>query len=207
MRPQTIVYVTFGEPRALKPLSPNQLCLYTWLTKPYKYNSVRAHGSQNITHTTVWEHGVHQTLQIQWFECPCLAKRYIYNGLVGLLTKPYKYISLKVNGSPNVTYTKVCRRMANQTLQISLFLMFHMFSMFSMFCMFCLGCRFSMFSSFAGFLMFTGFQCFPCFIGLPGFHVFHVFKVFQVFPAGARAGAVGLKVSPCRCHFPGLPHS
>ena len=135
----------------------------------------------------------HQTLHIQLFG--------------RIPHQPLQYICLKIYGSPNVTYTKVCGHMANQTLQKHVFRMLHMFSMFSMFCMFCLGCRFSMFSSFAGFPTFTGLQRFLCFICFPGLHVLNVFNVFHVFRAGARAGALGLKVSPCRCHFLGLPNS
>ena len=51
----------------------------------------------------------------------------------------------------------------------------------------------------------AGAQVFNVFLVLMVFNVFHVSHVFHVFQAGARAGAVSLKVSPCRCHFLDLP--
>ena len=61
----------------------------------------------------------HQTLQIQWFECQRLTKRYVYNGLGDTwLTQLYKYNGLTARGSPSATYTMVWRCMTHQTLQI-----------------------------------------------------------------------------------------
>ena len=70
----------------------------TWLTKQYKCNCLSVRGSPNVTYTLVRGHMAHQTIQIQWFDGPWLTKRYIYNCFGGLLTKPYKYMSLNING-------------------------------------------------------------------------------------------------------------
>ena len=124
-----------------------QLCLYTRLTKPYKYNSGRAHGFHNITHTTVWKHGVHQTWQIQRLECSWLTKRYIYNCLVGFLTNPYN--------------TLVWRSMARQTLRIQRFADTWQTKPYKNMCFEC-------------FICFLCFPCFACFAWVAGFQCFQV---------------------------------
>ena len=135
----------------------------------------------------------HQTLHIQLFG--------------RIAHQPLQYISLKIIGSPNVTHTKVCGHMANQTVQkrcvsnasyvFYVFHVLHVLLWLQVFNVF----KFCRLSNFYRFAMLSMLYLFP------GLHVLNVFNVFHVFRAGARAGAVGLKVSPCRCHFLGLPHS
>ena len=70
------------------------MVLQTWLTKPYKYNGLMAHGLPNITYILFFEHMVYQTLQILWFEGARLTKLCVYNGL-------------GTHGSPNITPTSI----------------------------------------------------------------------------------------------------
>ena len=104
----------------------------TWLTKQYKYNDLNVRGSPNATYTMVWgTHGwPNVTNTMVWW--PAAHQTFVYNGLGThdspnltntlvwfpmahqalhipwcggeLVTKPYKYMSLNIHGSPNVTY-------------------------------------------------------------------------------------------------------
>ena len=128
-----------------KPVSP--------FTKPHKYYGLMAHGSpnamytngfasiayQNHTNTMVWLPMAHQTLRILWFGNLWLPN--VTNTMVLLSaahqtlrihwfgytwrTNHYKYISLKILGSPIITNTLVHKidfvHMADQTIQIQWF--------------------------------------------------------------------------------------
>ena len=121
----------------------------------------------------------HQTLQIHEFENKWLTKRYVYKGL-------------QTHGLPNLTNSIV-------------FHVSHVFNVFyALQVLHVLPCS-RLFWFFEVFQVFIVFHAFHALFVFMVFQVFHVFHVFLVFLAGARAGAVGKKVSPCRCHFLCLP--
>ena len=133
------------------------------------------------------------------------------------------YTIVLADCSPNHTNTLVWKSMAHQTLRVQRFSDTWLTKPYKYNCFPCFPC-------FQCFLCFT---CFTCFTGVLGYFVFLKFSKFSLFSmfslcswfswfsrfamflmfsmfflgllSGARAGAVGQKVSPCRCHFLCLP--
>ena len=127
----------------------------TWLTKQYKYNDLNVRGSPNATYTMVWgTHGSpNDTNTMVWW--PAAHQTFVHNGLGThdspnlpntlvwypmahqalhipwcggeLVTKPYKYISLNIHGSPNVTYPKFCDTWIIKPYKYNCFQVFHCF--------------------------------------------------------------------------------
>ena len=130
----------------------------TWLTKHDKENCLNVSVSPNDTYTMVLvTHSSHNvTNTLVWLS---MARQALHIQLCGgaLVTKPYKYISLNIHGSTNVTYPKVYETWLSNPYKYNCFPNVHCFQHFSTFSRLSSFYRFSCFSRFSKFLRFPTF--------------------------------------------------